>query len=80
MFAEVSRGGVAPLLTERTRDCKPGCACYIILDDAAAFYREITERGIKPAEAPEDAPCGTRAMLVVDPDDNRLRFANTKGA
>ena len=78
VFAELSRDGVALFLTEHTGDCKPGGACYIIVDDVDALYREITGRGVKPAEAPEDAPWGAREMLVVDPDDNRLRFANHK--
>lgn len=78
VFAEVSRDGLALFLTEHAGDCKVGGACYIVVDDVDALYLEISGRGIKPAEPPEDAPWGTREMLVVDPDDNRLRFANRK--
>ncbi|HTM56704.1 MAG TPA: VOC family protein [Pirellulales bacterium] len=78
VFAEVSRDGLALFLTEHAGDCKVGGACYIVVDDVDALYQEISRRGIKPAEPPEDAPWGTREMLVVDPDDNRLRFANRK--
>jgi uncharacterized glyoxalase superfamily protein PhnB len=78
VFAEVSRDGLALFLTEHTGDCEPGGACYIVVDDVDALYREIIGRGVKPAEAPEDAPWGTREMLVIDPDGNRLRFANPK--
>jgi catechol 2,3-dioxygenase-like lactoylglutathione lyase family enzyme len=78
VFAEVSRDGLALFLTEHAGDCKPGGAAYIVLDDIDAFYQEIVGRGIKPAEAPEEAPWGVREMLVVDPDGNRLRFANPK--
>src|SRR5262245_32597251 len=76
VFAKVSRDGLALFLTEHTGDCKVGGAAYIVVDDVDALFREITARGIKPAEPPEDAPWGTREMLVIDPDDNRLRFAN----
>jgi catechol 2,3-dioxygenase-like lactoylglutathione lyase family enzyme len=75
VFTQITRDGLSLFLTEHTGDCKPGGAAYIILDDVDAYFREITARGIQPAEAPEDAPWGTREMLVIDPDDNRLRFA-----
>lgn len=78
VFAEVSREGLALFLTEHAGDCQPGGAAYIVLDDVDAFYQEIVGRGIQPAEAPEEAPWGVREMLVVDPDGNRLRFANPK--
>src|SRR5690606_5547792 len=54
VFAAVSRDGITLFLTEHTGDCKPGGACYIILDDVDAFYGDITARGIKAREAPED--------------------------
>lgn len=77
-FAEVVLDGRALFLTEHTGDCEPGGAAYIILPDIDAFYSSIRGRGVPVAEPPEDAPWGTREMLVVDPDGNRLRFANPK--
>jgi catechol 2,3-dioxygenase-like lactoylglutathione lyase family enzyme len=77
VFAKVSRDGLALFLTEHTGDCEPGGAAYIVVDNVDALYQEITSRGIRPAEAPEDAPWGGREMLVMDPDRNRLRFATT---
>jgi catechol 2,3-dioxygenase-like lactoylglutathione lyase family enzyme len=78
VFAEISRDGLALFLTEHAGDCQPGGACYIVLDDIDAFHQEIVARGIRPAEPPEEAPWGVKEMLVIDPDGNRLRFANPK--
>ena len=50
---------------------------YITLDDVDSFQAEIRGRGMIAPEAPEDTPW-RREMLVVDPDGNRLRFANQK--
>lgn len=79
VFAQVTRDGLSLFLTEHEGDCRPGGAAYIIVPDVDALYREITGRGVRPAEAPEDAPWGTREMLVIDPDGNRLRFAGRPG-
>jgi uncharacterized glyoxalase superfamily protein PhnB len=76
VFAKVSRAGLALFLTEHAGDCQVGGAAYIVVDDVDALFQEITGRGIRPAEAPEDAPWGAREMLVSDPDGNRLRFAS----
>lgn len=78
VFAEVGRDGLSLFLTEHTGDCEVGGAAYIVLDDVDAFYREIVARGVPVREPPEEAPWGTREMLVVDPDGNRLRFGNLK--
>ncbi len=78
VFAAVSRDGVTLFLTEHSGDCLPGGACYIVLDDVDAYFLEVSGQGVEPAEAPHDAPWGTREMLVVDRDDNRLRFACRK--
>jgi catechol 2,3-dioxygenase-like lactoylglutathione lyase family enzyme len=76
VFAQVSRDGLSLFLTEHSGDCKMGGAAYIVVDDVDALFREISGREVKPAGPPEDAPWGRREMLVVDPDGNRLRFAN----
>jgi hypothetical protein len=80
VFTKISRDGLALSLTEHQGDCQVGGAAYIIVDDVDALFQEISGRGIRPAEAPEDAPWGSREMLVLDPDGNRLRFANPSQA
>ena len=74
-FAGVSLDGRELFLTEHTGDCEPGGAAYIILDDIDTFYARIKSK-VPVCEPPEDAPWGTREMMVIDPDGNRLRFAN----
>jgi predicted enzyme related to lactoylglutathione lyase len=75
VFAQVSRDGLSLFLTEHTGDCQVGGAAYIVVDDLDALYREIMERGVHVDEPPESTPWGTREMCVMDPDNNRLRFA-----
>lgn len=62
-------------LTEHTGDCEPGGSAYIVVDDVDALYERIRTR-VRVHEPPEKAPWGAREMLVIDPDGNRLRFAN----
>jgi len=80
VFASITREGLTLFLTEHAGDCQLGGAAYIVVDDVDALFREISERGVQPVEPPEDAPYGRREMLVVDPDGNRLRFANPMAA
>ena len=53
----------------------PG-ASYLVVDDVDALYREIGSCGAQPQGGPEDTPWGRREMMIIDPDGNRLRFAN----
>ena len=78
VFAEVSRDGLSLFLTEHAGDCQVGGAADIVVDDVDALHREIVGRKVRVTEPPEDSPWGTREMLVVDPDGNRLRFANAR--
>jgi uncharacterized glyoxalase superfamily protein PhnB len=47
-----------------------------VIGDADALDAEIRGRGIEPVGRPDNTPWGTRELTVVDPDGNRLRFAN----
>lgn len=76
MFTQVSRDGLSLFLTEHAGDCQPGGAVYLVVDDVDALYREIGSRGVQPQGGPEDTPWGRREMMIIDPDGNRLRFAN----
>jgi catechol 2,3-dioxygenase-like lactoylglutathione lyase family enzyme len=78
VFAQLSRDGLSLFLTEHSGDCQVGGAAYIIVDDVDDLFREISARGAKLTEAPADTPWDTREMVAVDPDGNRLRFANAK--
>ena len=76
VFAQLTRDGLSLFLSEHAGDCKVGGAAYFVVDDVDALFREITGHGITPQEPPTDTEWGTREMTVVDPDGNRLRFAN----
>ncbi len=76
VFAQLTRDGLSLLLTEHSGDCQIGGAAYFIVDNVEVLHAEIRDRGIQPEEEPTDTPWGTREMTIVDPDGNRLRFAN----
>ena len=75
VFAQLTRDGLSLFLTEHTGDCQVGGAAYLVVDDVDALFREISRRGITPAEAPADTEWHAREMTVVDPDGNKLRFS-----
>jgi predicted enzyme related to lactoylglutathione lyase len=78
VFAQLTRDGLSLFLTEHSGDCQAGGAAYIVIGDVDAFHREISARGVDVSGPPEEAPWGVREMCVIDPDGNRLRFANPK--
>lgn len=75
LFLQLTRAGQTIFLTEHTGDCQVGGAAYFIVPDVDACYRDFDARGVARTEGPQDTPWGTREMVVVDPDGNRLRFA-----
>jgi len=79
VFTQISRDGLSLFLTEHAGDCQPGGAAYLVVDDVDAFHLEIGSRGVQPKGGPEDTPWGRREMMIIDPDGNRLRFANPAG-
>jgi catechol 2,3-dioxygenase-like lactoylglutathione lyase family enzyme len=76
VFTQVSHDGLSVFLTEHGGYCQPGGAAYLVVDDIDPFYREIERRGVQPRTGPGDTPWGRREMTIIDPDGNRLRFAN----
>jgi catechol 2,3-dioxygenase-like lactoylglutathione lyase family enzyme len=76
VFTQLTRDGLSFFLTEHAGDCQVGGAAYFVVDDVDALYREISGRGIRLAEPPEDTPWQTREMNIIDPDGNSLRLAN----
>jgi len=80
VFAQITREGLSLFLTEHTGDCQVGGAAYLVVDDVDGLFEEIRGRGVRPKDAPADTPWERREMLIVDPDGNRLRFSNPRGA
>lgn len=75
VFAQLTRDGLSLFVTEHTGDCEVGGAAYFVVEDVDELFREISRRGITPAELPSDTEWGAREMTVVDPDGNKLRFS-----
>ena len=76
VFAQLTRDGLSLFLSEHAGDCQVGGAAYLVVDDVDALYGELAARDAAPAQPPADMPWGRRELTVVDPDGNRLRFAN----
>ena len=76
LFLQLTRAGQTLFLTEHAGDCQVGGAVYFIVSDVDDCFRAFDHRGVTTIEAPQDTPWGTREMVVVDPDGNRLRFAS----
>lgn len=45
------------------------------VDDVDAIYRRLTDAGLTPSTAPQDAPWGERYFHIDDPDGHELSFA-----
>ena len=76
VFLQLTRAGQSIFLTEHAGDCQVGGAVYFVVPDVDACYREFAARGVQATKPPEDTPWNRREMLLIDPDGNRLRFAN----
>ena len=75
LFLQLNREGQTIFLTEHTGDCEVGGAVYFVVPDVDDCFRRFSAGGVKAMEAPQDAPWGSREMVITDPDGNRLRFA-----
>ena len=69
LFIDAFRGRVRPDTGDH------GWDAYLRLDDVDALVRELGERGIEIAAGPTDTNYGMRELEVIDPDGNRLGFA-----
>ena len=78
VFAQLTREGLSLFLTEHAGDCQTRGAAYFVVDDVDALYRECCDRGIQPVQPPAETPWRRREMTIVDPDGNKLRFANPR--
>jgi hypothetical protein len=46
---------------------------HFVIEDVGAWHRELTARGVRPTEAPNN-DLGFVNMTNTDPDGNQLRF------
>ncbi len=75
LFAQLTCEGQTLFLTTHAGDCAPGCAVYFKVADVDACARAFAAAGVPIVQPPWDTDWGTRELLLVDPDHNRLRFA-----
>lgn len=81
VYLQVSRGGLVLHLSEHHGDACPGATLFARMTGLDDFHREITATGyrfMRPGIEP--APWNARAMEVIDPFGNRLRFSEDHGA
>jgi uncharacterized glyoxalase superfamily protein PhnB len=78
LFLQLTRSDQTIFLTEHSGDCQVGGAVYFIVPDVDACFQSFSTDGAISIQPPQDTPWGTREMIVIDPDGNRLRFAATK--
>lgn len=75
LFAQLTRDGQTLFLSAHAGDCAVGGAVYFKVADVDACARAFAAAGVPVLQSPHDTSWGTREMLLVDPDHNRLRFA-----
>ncbi|MBB3344796.1 VOC family protein [Luteimonas sp. RC10] len=75
LFAQLTRDGQTLFLSGHAGDGAVGGAVYFKVADVDACAHAFQAAGVAIVQPPHDTDWGTREMLLVDPDHNRLRFA-----
>jgi catechol 2,3-dioxygenase-like lactoylglutathione lyase family enzyme len=78
LFFQITRAGQTIFLSEHAGDCEVGGAVYFLVPDVDACFSEFFGRKVEFSKLPENTSWGTREMLLIDPDGNRLRFASER--
>jgi uncharacterized glyoxalase superfamily protein PhnB len=73
----VDRDGMRVLLIARTAQHTGIGSCSFYVADADALHAELTARGANVQGPPVSQPWGLREFKVLDPEGNRLSFAQT---
>jgi predicted enzyme related to lactoylglutathione lyase len=78
-FAAIERDGMEIFLTEHAGDCQFGALVHFNVTDVDALYQEFKQRGVTVSEPPNNGiGPDIRAMAILDPDNNRLKFLTIK--
>lgn len=75
VFMHISRHGLALYLSQHRGAGLSGGLVYLDVPDVDTWYREFCAKCVSISHPPEDQPWGTRAMVVTDPDGNRLNIS-----
>lgn len=78
LFVQITRTGQTIFLTEHAGDCQIGGAVYFVVPDVDACAKQFRANGLTGFQDPAQTSWGTREMILVDPDGNRLRFASNE--
>jgi len=79
IFASIEREGMEVFLTEHTGDCQVGALVHFKVPSVDFLYEELKQRGVTASEPPNnDLGPDIRAMAILDPDNNRLKFLTIK--
>jgi uncharacterized glyoxalase superfamily protein PhnB len=73
----MDRDGMRLLLIARTPQYSGIGSCSFYVTDADALHAELVARGANVQGAPVSQPWGLREFRVLDPEGNRLSFAQT---
>jgi len=75
VFAAIARDDMELFLTEHEGDCQFGGLVHFYVPDVDACHQQFRAAGVAIREPPSNSlGPGTRDMLVIDPDGNRLSF------
>lgn len=81
LYAQVSRAGLTLHLSEHHGDACPGSTVLVTTAGLDALHGELSAKGYTYAKPGiEPMPWGARALEVIDPFGNRLRFSEPAGA
>jgi uncharacterized glyoxalase superfamily protein PhnB len=76
IYMGLSRDGWVIHLTEHVEDCEPAGAVYFIADNIAEFYQELKRKNPEMDNELIEQPWGQTELLLMDPFQNKLRFAS----
>jgi catechol 2,3-dioxygenase-like lactoylglutathione lyase family enzyme len=73
----LDRDAITVLLRSRTEQHKGIGSFAVYVDDADAHYAELSAKGARIQGSPVSHPWGLRDFSVLDPEGNRITFAQT---
>jgi catechol 2,3-dioxygenase-like lactoylglutathione lyase family enzyme len=73
----MDRDAIEVLLIARTDQHKGIGSCAVFVSDADALYEELLAKGARISAPPVSHPWGLRDFRVIDPEGNRITFAQT---
>jgi uncharacterized glyoxalase superfamily protein PhnB len=73
----MDRDAITVLLIARTEQHKGIGSCEVFVSDVDALYEELLAKGARVLGPPVSHPWGLREFRLMDPEGNRITFAQT---